>query len=796
MAEYTNNHIKKYVKFPHISTLEGSKFIVDNERALLAYEMGLYKTAAAVLGFDALENKFGKKLRAVVACPAFLKEHWEREIIKYCKNTPQIVRIDTQSKERDFKKIKREGADFILVNYELLYRNLRDGDVRSELKKVGYDYLIGDEIQLTQNPDALRSMALKDLADNAKYIALLSGTPIPNTIDDAFNIVSMLYPKEYPTAKDVDRAFGIDPTVLYWMLNGPNTKMLRREISDVMDLPPITHIPVPIIMNKEQEDIYTHLYLRSDLNPCTKMIQMQKALLDPVLIDSKFITDKTLKEKLKSIQSSTYQKLDEIIAEELRNDKKIVIYSSHFRDGVTDKIAERYKDVGIVRIDGISAKLRKREGEELCERERKRVEFQTDPKKRILVANIDTIYLGNDLTAASRLINLDPPHTFEEFYQGQKRIHRPGQTDEVKVFNLIGKYDINPYGSVNEGIEKQRKDKERIITYVVDGGIEKLSLEDREKISAKPMHKIRNVEHTVMSPYQLVTNHSLNLFGLGPEEILRRLEKDNGKLGKEFPALYTIEWNMSYSGKTAKVYKKIIEGLISSGEYLGRKADLASGPAILSHALNQSTTNIDLNKYSLEKGKEFAKQNNVNIVGSIHQLPSPPFTNESFNLAVCSLGLYYLKIEQRENALRESNRILRPKGYFIMTIPPSLVEDHGIEDKLWQGLEYLGLDVIPELSGLVKATEPVDSNFKVHLTTCKKIKTPLEERLSSNQFAFVRDSPTITPTKDKKYVGPKSSLYETRPEICTKFGFCDIKNDRVIALDEALAKYATDIKKE
>ncbi len=790
MGKY--NLISKYVDFPHISTVEGVKFITDNERALLAYDMGLYKTAVAGLAKDAFESKTGNKIRALVVSPAFLKEHWQRELAKYFKTPQKIVPVYADTIEKDLKRAK--DSDFTLINYELLYdlhgeKIQTNRDTVSRLKEIGFDFLIGDEIHISRNPLASRTKAIKELADNVRYLALLSGTPIPNTIDDAFTLVSMLYPDKFPTAEDVDKAYGKDPTVLCWMLSGPGGKMLRRETEDVINLPPITHHIIPVVLNADQERIYTEIYQRKDLNAFRKLMELEKALINPALVDPACINDEGLRKILETVPSAKYDALDKIVERELSKGEKVVIFSSHFRDGVTEVLEDRYKDAGVVRLDG-TVSLHRKESEPWSDREKGRIEFQTNPKKRVCIGMVQAMSLGTDLTAAQNGIHLDEPFTDAEYEQANKRLWRPGQIHPVEIFSLVGKYLLNPYGSIDEGIREQREDKKDIITYVMDGGTRRLT-SDEKQMTAKPPHLQKSIikrmspkEAGRLSPQQKISLHNANLYGIGARQYLEHLKLDGCELGTEIADNYLIGWESSYSGKTAAVYKKIIEGLVQSGENLIEKVDLASGPAILSHVLGAPITSLDINEHQLRKGREFSKQKGASIAASIHQLP---LIGEKFDLALCSLGLYYLSLgEERTGAVREANRILKKNGYYILALPESLI-DPEIQKKLYEGLGMLGFEVIPELSGFVKAIEPIGSDFRVHMAVGKKIGYPTSEKLDEDQFAFRKDIHVITPRRTKRDIRFAQEA-EDNGEVCKKFAFYDPKT----GLDEELTARTTD----
>ena len=134
-------------------------------------------------------------------------------------------------------------------------------------------------------------------------------------------------------------------------------------------------------------------------------------------------------------------------------------------------------------------------------------------------------------------------------------------------------------------------------------------------------------------------------------------------------------------------------------------------------------------------------EGNIALQGSFHQLP---LKDESFDLAVCSLALHMSKLvakekgkdtRERELAFREFNRILRPKGYAVITLPHTVIAEMDFPN-FYDGLGQLGFKVLP-FSGFYHG--PEDSKFRVYLATLQKIKEPLKGELEEQDLAWRMD---------------------------------------------------------
>jgi hypothetical protein len=113
------------------------------------------------------------------------------------------------------------------------------------------------------------------------------------------------------------------------------------------------------------------------------------------------------------------------------------------------------------------------------------------------------------------------------------------------------------------------------------------------------------------------------------------------------------------------------------------------------------------------------------------------------------------------------NRVLRPNGYALVTLPHTLISPTD-EPNFYNGLEQLGFEVLP-FSGFYKG--PKDSKFKVYMAGLRKISEPCEKTLDENALQWKMDkelSKTISRTKDKKKQ-PVKEQKETEKRINTDF---------------------------
>jgi SNF2 family DNA or RNA helicase len=184
-------------------------------RVLVASGMGTGKTPTAVVSI--LET--GKwSLPALIACPASMTRQWKREF----KTWAPGLRVHLI---KDMGSPIEEDANVFITSWALL-------DPRSDqLRKIGIRTLVGDEAHFAKNPEALRSQALHLIAQQARGVLLLTGTPIINT--------------------------KLEMEVLQALYGTTKPPMIRRLLEDVApDIPPKSRSYIPVQLREKDRAEY------------------------------------------------------------------------------------------------------------------------------------------------------------------------------------------------------------------------------------------------------------------------------------------------------------------------------------------------------------------------------------------------------------------------------------------------------------------------------------------------------------------------------------------------------------
>ena len=158
---------------------EGLAFLLRTDRCLLADEMGLGKTVQSLALLAHLSA-----YPAIVIAPAHLIRNWENEIRRFVhKEDGQPLNVHIV---KGLKPYPLPPADLYLMHY-LLLRGWKN-----ELPHAGIDTVIFDEIQELRHSGTEKYSAASLLAEQARHVMGLSGTPIYNRGAEIWNVINIL----------------------------------------------------------------------------------------------------------------------------------------------------------------------------------------------------------------------------------------------------------------------------------------------------------------------------------------------------------------------------------------------------------------------------------------------------------------------------------------------------------------------------------------------------------------------------------------------------------------------------
>jgi SWI/SNF-related matrix-associated actin-dependent regulator 1 of chromatin subfamily A len=404
------------------------RYALARNRSYLALDPGLGKGVITAV----IIRTLGK--RAVVICPPALALNVQAELQKW---TGQWVLILESGRDLELCAT----SNILVVPDSIIHRL----EVCEELEMAGLEdsVLIVDEAHRYSNSNAKRTEALLGKADDTndrgiteyfEKIVLLSGTPLRSRSMELYSVLSKLAPETIDFKNRFQ--YGLRYCNAYqngfgWDFSGDsNTEELFENVkrvfmhrvrkADVLpDLPPKTEEMVllgedlPAVVSKldrgmlkrfSPEDLMGHLAPNEQISTYRK--ELGKAKVKPALAYLRELLD--------------------------GSDEKILVFAVH-----KEVVAELAKGLATHHPFVVTGDTGKKTRQEYVE------EFQRNPTRRVFVGNIEAAGVGFTLTAATRVVIVEPTWVPAENEQAADPAHRIGQTEPVFVQYLVFKNSID-----------------------------------------------------------------------------------------------------------------------------------------------------------------------------------------------------------------------------------------------------------------------------------------------------------------------------------------------------------------
>lgn len=438
-------------------------------QALLADEMGLGKSAQAVIASDLIAAD-----NILVISPAAVRINWSREFDLFSDTKRPCVVI---------KSGKDQPIDGVnIVSYDLLASNEK---LRNDLKSRKWDALILDEAHYLKERSTKRTKAcyghnrFPGLADKAKFVWRLTGTPMPNNPSELFTHLKSMGVWKQPYWDFVFHfCDGFQSNYGFKITGVKNVEalkkliyplMLRRKKEEVMkQLPPIVFQNVTVEKSEVEMDPYFYEQWRSIGVPAflQKLAGIEQTVKDNIthIRDHSHGSQDDVLRMLEGMATPTstlrrfiglakVKPVLDIIEEELATDQiqKIVIFAMHQQ--VIEEARLRLRKYGAVTLFG---------GTPQDKRQRHIDDFQNHPTPRVFIGQVIAAGTGITLTAANEVAFIEADWVPANNAQAAMRCHRIGQTRPVRVRFFTAA------GTVDEEVMRAVVNKTRMITKIFD----------------------------------------------------------------------------------------------------------------------------------------------------------------------------------------------------------------------------------------------------------------------------------------------------------------------------------------
>ena len=449
---------------------------------------GSGKTASVLGMYAYLHHKRSVK-RILVICPKNAFGSWmdEFEVCFLGIESPRVMNIHAPQ----YKSVKQRqlalqydsgGCNLILVNYEAV------GGVLEQLKAL-IDHetlLVFDEVHKVKRIEGEYARGALTLAQDANYVVAMTGTPIPNSYMDVYNLLHILFPSEY------DEFFGFTIPSLrqpgateIHEINDKIQPFFCRTTKDQLGVPAVNQDALIAFPSTEREerllDILKMKYRKNKLALLIRILQMEsdpKMLLqsldlrdfqylldDSAEIDEIDFADYSTEVKALIENCETTSKFDQCIslAESLTAQGKPIIVWCMFVSSIR-RLADMLESHG-VRCRCIYGEVSLEERQEILS------DFRSG-KIQVLLTNPHTLAESVSLHSVCHdAIYFEYSYNLVHLLQSKDRIHRLGLQDgQYTQYYYMQQFYQSDDGewSLDRAIYDRLKEKEQTMLDAID----------------------------------------------------------------------------------------------------------------------------------------------------------------------------------------------------------------------------------------------------------------------------------------------------------------------------------------
>lgn len=445
-------------------------------KTAMTYGVYAYLSAASV-------NQVSKIL---VVSPLNAFESWRQEFINVFDYKRELHFLDIRDcNDPDELRLKWYRANVCVINFESLggwkLSVLNDLVDRETM-------LVFDEVHRVKNPNGARAESALALGPKTRYRYVLTGTPIPNTYQDIYNFLHILYYKEY------DMYFN-------WSLqelSEPNPEVVNdklqpffwRTTKQDLLVPPAEPDQILAVRPSSRQQELAETIHEIEGNVLSRYIRLLQASTNPALLvqqidfsDLGFLSDelptdvtKALdKEEYNAIKKQTYlnMNLEEIetpkfkqgirlIKQLVSEGKKILVWGMFI--GTMQKISRELTALGISNhlIYGETPKLSRVE----------MINEVRDEDVQVLISNPAT--LGESISLHQTIhdaVYFEYNFNLTFMLQSRDRIHRLGLDHHqyTRYYYLMSDGDTAHASFIDKQVYDRLKEKEAIMLQAVEG---------------------------------------------------------------------------------------------------------------------------------------------------------------------------------------------------------------------------------------------------------------------------------------------------------------------------------------
>lgn len=429
----------------------------------LLLEQGLGKTKTSI---DAMRWRLWQDgvTRILVACPKLVCWTWQDELATHSKIPADQIQVLLGPRDKRVKMIANDRAVVDIINWD----GLRV--VGDELLARGYDMVIGDEITKIKNHKAQRTKVAFKLGDKANWRIALTGTPITNSLQDAFAIWRFVDGgKTFGTNFYAFRARYFNEARFGWHPKRDAAEAIGQRISrtsiqykkgECLDLPPKIFQRVYCELEGEQAKAYAAMVdeciaelegveYRAEwaMTRVTKLAQIASGFLMKEDLAS---GERIVRHFKKNPKADLVM---ELVDDLLEAETKVIVWA-YYRPSIEMLSGRLMKFNPAVLYGGT------KDGKAELDR------FHGDDSCRVFIGNPVSAGMGLTLTEACTSIYFENGYSAEARWQSIDRIHRPGAEQHERCLYI----DAIVRGTVDEDVLAAIQKHENMASRVLERG--------------------------------------------------------------------------------------------------------------------------------------------------------------------------------------------------------------------------------------------------------------------------------------------------------------------------------------
>ena len=370
----------------------------------------------------------------LVVAPASVVGVWRSEAARFAAGLDVRVIDATRARRRTELSDEVAGADVVVTSYALLRLDADD------YAGLGWDGLIVDEAQFAKNRTTQVHDALGRI--RAPFRLAITGTPVENSLDDLWALLSLTAPGLFPSPVAFREHFtkplsrGEVPHRMALLQKRIRPFVLRRTKEQVVrELPPKQEQVRMVQLLPEHRRVYDAVLQRER----KKVLGLLDDVRKPGMDRGRFIVFRSLtllrmlaldpaivdEEQHAGVASSKLHALLEDLDRVLGEHHRVLVFSqfTSFLDRVGEALTER--GVDHVRLDGTT-----RRRDEVVERFR-------SGGAGVFLLSLKAGGFGLTLTEADYVFLMDPWWNPAAESQAVDRVHRIGQESSVLVYRMV-----------------------------------------------------------------------------------------------------------------------------------------------------------------------------------------------------------------------------------------------------------------------------------------------------------------------------------------------------------------------